>query len=243
MINGLPEAAACPECGLPVAASLPLGAAGSPWQRAPAGLGPALQTLDGAFFRPRAQIASLRVAPGDATLGRWFALLAAALWMGATAVVGLDAALVEASAPAQQAGTPLPVTQGHLGLLAFAPLAYPIIRLATAIEARGLRLWGRVHGRRVTRAVAATVTAHASAGWVVGAAIGLAAVALVAVLPASFRGTPVYGVGAVVGASLGAASGLIWFELYAFLAVRALGFANPAVPADAQHDSGVERQT
>ena len=50
-------------------------------------------------------------------------------------------------------------------------VAWLVLAALTEIERAGVRFFGRMHGRRITPAIATTIVSHAAAGWLVGAAL------------------------------------------------------------------------
>lgn len=106
----------------------------------------------------------------------------------------------------------------------------------TFVETLGIRFWGRVHGFRVTRAVAWSVCGHASFGWVVGG--GLAGAAwVVGQLDAVGSGYTAFGAGRVLATApvaqlglivLAAVVGMLLFETLTYLGVRRMRYANQA---------------
>ena len=199
-LAGLPPTAACPECGVPVAESLPERRVGSPWQRA-VGKSPRqiwgmvhgyLATARDAMLRPKKMYCIVVVAnrqPGEAgaiTGVRallWVNIILATLLL-CLGVGALHALLVnvrpasllscriDVVAPDYETRYVADTTLLWGGLLAAAPVAMLLLGLTT-LETLGLRTVGRQRGWRVTRNVAWTVCAHASFGWVVGGLLAM----------------------------------------------------------------------
>jgi hypothetical protein len=112
-----------------------------------------------------------------------------------------------------------------------------MLQALTAIEAKGLQLIGRTRGWRVTPAIAQTIVAHGSVGWVIAAVTGsvfgvLSAVGFDRAWNSKHFGVwfnwPVVFAGLAL---LGVLAGFLVFEVFAYVGVRRLRFANRARPA------------
>lgn len=214
---------ACPECGTPVAESLPETRVGSLWQKRPS-LGSWLRTL-AAQVRWRGLFDTITIGRNDADwLLRVNLALASVLLAGAFTEPRVDQVFLH--------------THGSFArligeLLVLTPGAYILLRGLTAIERAGLRFFGNRRGGRITPGIARTVTAHASYGWVLA---GLLATIGAFVGHAVLR--PWYNrVGAgwiltrpevhVAFALGGFFLGLLWFEILSYLGAMRCRFANP----------------
>jgi hypothetical protein len=232
VLDGLSPAHCCPECGRPVAASHPDQRAGSPFQRGVRH--GSVDALLAAVVRPRLLFAVCRIDAASSRRLRDRHLLVAALVSAGGALVAHGAA----AGPAD------------LGVVLFAlvglpPLVYGLLRLLTAVERRGIMLWGRVHGRRVSAAVAHTVVGHASAGWVMGALLvalshplGALVRHVAVVRPAATY--EVFLLAPLLLPMLAGLCGLVWFETLVYVGVRACAYANrPGVgPPMREADAG-----
>lgn len=219
---------ACPECGTPVSASLPERRTGSPWQRSPSFL-TWWSTLLG-LLRWRDLFDSIRVGRHD---GDWLLRinlgLASLLLAAAFAEDRIDQVFLHARGS----------LAGLLGaLLILTPGAYAFLRGLTSIERAGLRYFGNKRGGRITPAIARTVTAHASYGWVlagllavVGAFIGHAW------LRPWYRGLDLPWLfvrpdAHIAFGLVGFFAGLIVFETLSYVGAMRCRFANPARDRD-----------
>jgi hypothetical protein len=214
LLGSIGDLERCPECGRDAALSDPARRSGSAYQRR-GGLGALAAAGAALIWRPRAFWDRVRVdGPTGLRLAVWHAALA-----------GLIAA------------SPLALYTRELGgWLLLATLAIgsgTLVFALTLVEWAGIRFWGRVHGFRVTRAVAWTICGHAGAGWVLGAA--LAAVGWVigqAISESDYRAFDFGGASALapiaapVLIAVGGAFGLVAFETLTYLGVRRLRFAN-----------------
>jgi hypothetical protein len=229
VLEGLGDALACPECGRPVAESLPRARPGTPWQQE-ASARAWMRTFVLVHTRPRTFWSA--VTPGSPTwsLVRAFNLVSVNCVL-ASLVPGVllsCAALVRPGVQMDWAGFTV------LGLL----VIFPMLWGATWLEARGLRFFSARRGWRVDDAVAWTVCAHASfAWWPATTGMGLALVfngvlqpwvsgailnTVVGILPPGMFGLAVL---ITVGLA-GFAAGMLAFETLAYLGARALRYAN-----------------
>jgi len=150
---------------------------------------------------------------------------------------GRGLALVNAAAAGAIAAAVPAAALRDVGLfLAIGPALAALVFGLTFVETLGIRFWGRVHGFRVTRAVAWSVCGHASYGWVAGGALAGAAW-VVGQLDAAGSGYTVFGAGRVVVAApvaqlgllvLSAVLGMLLFETLTYLGVRRMRYANQA---------------
>ena len=237
-IEGLDPAARCPECGSPIAESLPQRRAGTPAQRDPS-LRSLLSAAWMAVTNRRALWEQVRVGdPADRRTGRILLLIAGALVAGHLVVlyaVDISDLWDRRFRLSTFAEVAIPMTFLVAPSLVF--LVWMQLAVLTWLEWRGIQLFGRLHGRRITPAIATTIVSHAAAGWLVGAALltpawllgrALAAAAdhvailrweLVFVLPTLLP----------TGAGL---LGLLLFEIITYTGVLRLRYANRAPPAD-----------
>lgn len=120
---------------------------------------------------------------------------------------------------------------------------WPVLFSLTRIEMRGLQLFGKQRGERITRSIAGTVCAHGAAGWVVsmlGLGFGLVLAAIGYGLSLEVDRLPAgqydpFIASALVGLGLGAGSGIalggfLFFEWFAWLGLRRCKYANRARP-------------
>lgn len=211
---------------------------GSAWQRGP-GVGAWVRTFAGTLVRPWRTVGQIRVEKRASKGLRRVNLLAASALVSVGPAACYAVQLGRGEAPyamRQLTGIDLgPVAAMVAGVLGVAALwvgAWALLRLLTGIEARGIRLFGRVHRSRVTPAVALAVTAHASAGWVLGGLLVTVGCGLGLVL---YEVAMERNVGAVRGVlllspillpSAGGVVGLLVFETVTYLGVLRCRFAN-----------------
>jgi len=155
-LAGLTAEPACPECGKPVAESLPEHRKGTPWQRGP-GLRSWLATARLVLGHPKTVWEQVQPEIRRSTM-----LLVVNLTLGATAAtLGI---LIKG--PTMKAATP-----AYAAL--FFILAFDVLLLLTAIEALGISFFGKRRRWRINRYVAVAICAHASIGWAIaGAGVG-----------------------------------------------------------------------
>ncbi len=146
-LSGLSLDADCPECGLPIAVSLPARRVGSPAQRR-LGLRSTVRTILATLRRPRGSWAIVRVDPEA--------------WRLELAALALGAALVTLPMAVRHG----PGVSGVLSVIAL--LALFALRTLTLIEWLGMRVIARRRGWRIDGVVATTISAHAAAGWLPG---------------------------------------------------------------------------
>lgn len=129
---------------------------------------------------------------------------------------------------------------GSVGYLVIAvPIAiggWALLTLLTWIERRGVRLWGRVHRRRITPAVAATICGHASVGWALAGLFSGFGVVLILANPGQ-DGALVIG---ALPCLLGALAGLLIFEILTYIGLKICRFANHPNPTHTTGDRPAE---
>jgi len=226
-LGGLDPASACPECGRAIATSLPDRRPGPAYLDRPS-LRSWLVYARGALVGGAADRARLRI---DGPAAR--RLLTTNVRLAATApslgvLTWLIARLL--TQPTRElAGDPVFQFGVIVGLPVCVLALAPLLRLLTWIERRGIMLFGRRHGWRVTPEVALSVCAHASIGWVVATALATVAVPLGGLVARS--STPMgwrsyLDLAPYAAPVLAFGVGMIWFELLVFLGVRSCRYAN-----------------
>jgi predicted RNA-binding Zn-ribbon protein involved in translation (DUF1610 family) len=230
----------CPECGTPVAESLPDRRPGSPWQRSP-GLFSWAATVRHVLFRP----ASLFRAADVAAPPRGF-LAFNLLLTGGLIVAPFTGVFIGDWARSARGQGLLVESIAYLSAFAAQALAAAaVLFVLTALDVYGIRLLARTRGWRLTPNAAWAVCAHASAGWLLAGALPLLFMAnyyvVGTLLRVDFTGQVTSAAGAprwrwqeVLGMGLpvlGYLSGLLAFELLALKGARVCRFANAASSA------------
>jgi len=237
VIEGLPDGGNCPECGEPIAESLPAARAGSPWQREP-GEAAWLRTAWRTLTHPRRTAAELRVQP-DVRFGLFAHHVLAAAVLAGLAVAGGTTRVEELlhGRPIRGTGESAAAVFGTalLGFVVVMLLAGVAFHALSRVEERGIRFFSKRRGGRVTRTIARVVIAHAAVGWpvaVIGAIVGgLAAEFLLLATrcePGPLR-TAIVQLPWVL-----ALPGFFVFEWFAYVGMRSMKFANrerPGAPA------------
>ncbi|GAB4383055.1 MAG: hypothetical protein Kow0022_01920 [Phycisphaerales bacterium] len=226
VLNGLKRSDSCPECGTPIEHSHPEAKPGSPWQQ---GVRFGVWRNFILFTRhPRTAFDLVQVD------GRQARVLEADSIAWAGALLGLFVT-VRGIVAAIRTGTP----PGHVAMWALAApapaflLSALVLLMLTAIERRGIRVFGALHHRRITPEVAETIVAHACVGWVVAGLLVWAAWPIGELLGwlgrrcawASWEWTLL---APAILPWLGFFGGLLCFETWVYLGVRRLRFANAA---------------
>lgn len=237
-VEGLSREAQCPECGRPVAASLPEVRRGSAWQQRP---GPSawIVTNSRALFRPIATMRTIAIEEQASRRLRRANILAASTLLVVGVALAACVQLARGEAPHQLRDLTWPsadfavrwlLSAGALtGLWACSAVALSAL---TAIESRGIRFFGRLHKSRITPTVALAITAHASAGWLAGAALAAAGFALGLGLYERAMHSNVGGIrgpfllGPIWLPVLAGLAGLLWFETIVYIGARVCRYAN-----------------
>ena len=205
----------CPECGEPVAASLPWARDGVAWQRAWSP-GSYLRTAAGLVWRPRRSFRRMRL-EGPPTAGRMFLVVNLCL---VAAVAGGFARWGHG--------------QGWLPAWLYGMAAAKFALLLTYVEVLGVAFFSRRRGWRVPLAVAERVAGFASLGWVATAVLlGGASLGLMSVVDLTYgrlwdHRTP-EAVGLLGGLVFFAVTALS-FELLVWTGVRQVRFGNRRPP-------------
>jgi len=208
----------CAECGVPVARSLASERNGATWQRQSGVVGH-LNGLIASVVQPGEEYRRLIIRDG--------AMPVRLLVNIALASVLLAIAFAAAMPPGsiETASTFMPAFAGII--LAFCAL----LMVMTWIETRGVRLFGRQRGWRITPAVAWSVCTQASFGWIVGAGAALAVVPPLAPLLGVVQDLPgvdllVRGHGPRNALALLIFLPVLGFELLVYIGIRRCRFAN-----------------
>ncbi len=225
VVDGIHHDDACPECARPIPRSLPAARTGTPWQRQPAvatWCRTAIDTLRHPFGTfERVAIRGDRDRPLlQLNLVIASALIALAAWLTWLWILSRGKALTYGDVVGSLA---IASSAGGLG-------AYLLLRFAVQVEHAGIRFFGARRQWRISDAVASTVVAHASIGWILG---GLLACASTFV---RFEGLPrltlfIWTIGPAVWILvLAVGVGMLVFELLVYVGVRRCRYANAAPP-------------
>jgi hypothetical protein len=203
----------CPECGKPMAASMPSRRVGTAWQRKGwwAGLKDFLRrpvsTLKVARpWEPRGEVVELKSLS-----------LAAALYSSS---LTFTASMFASSDNLDEVTSLLSI----VFLLCFA-LSFVGLLLACTFERWGLRRLAGFHGWRLGRAQSRTLSTHASFAWPLGMTVGLTASLLawtgLFIPKGGYEGTQL-----LLSLGLGPALGLIGYEAVSYFGLRQNRYAN-----------------
>ena len=178
-VDGLPGGGACPECGRAIAASVPGARVGTAWQRKPGVAGWARTNL-ALLLRPRKTMRAVVVERARSmSFARMNFLVGGALLAGGLCAASLEFGWMLHRVLDTSREEAWAVRVGVMALtfgIGWAAGAAGLSVL-TWIEFLGIRAFGRVHRARITPTIAAAITAHATAGWVVGAVMMLVGLA------------------------------------------------------------------
>lgn len=220
VLEGLDQGGNCPECGKPIKESLPeLARPGSPWQQSPS-LRSLIDTCREMLYRPRPLLERVRIdAQSSASLEGWIVFLTSCV-SGVTPWVFY--LIWHAIDPRQRRRSFLQET-GHVALYALVCTLFVAIVLTvlTSIERMGIQAYGRVHKRRITRAVAITVCAHACLGWVTASVLFWIPIIALVILDEELL---------AFLAPIGLFLGLLHFEILVWLGVKRCRYANRERP-------------
>ena len=243
VIEGLVRDANCPECGTPIAESLPERRAGSAWQQHPSP-GALVRTSWHTLRHPRRTLSELRFDERKGLdLGAQYALLTG-LWLTLSLSLPLFLirilGLVGGSGEGRTLLAALVLALGGLGVVLLLGFGIAIVIAAlTATERFGLRFLANRHGYRITRPIANAITAHGSVGWLAGSLV--ASPVLMTGWTLSVTGkTEVQPVVWFGLAGLIFLAGFLFFETFAWLGLRRLKYANTPRPAE-ESDGPVAR--
>jgi hypothetical protein len=157
VIEGLDTDGNCPECGKPIAESLPERRVGTPWQQSP-GVGSLVRTWWMTLRHPLRTLDVMRVGPVRAMnrLRRW-SIVCASLLLATSFVVN---PFLFNSHPTEPTDLIFLLT-----IPIWMILPYYVLTVLTWIEARGLVIISKARGFRIDKALSKTITSHGCAGW------------------------------------------------------------------------------
>ena len=125
---------------------------------------------------------------------------------------------------------PQTIIVASLGSSCAAIAPYWVLRLLCWIEIRGVQFFGGHRGWRITPALARSVIAHSSVGWVIGGLLWALGIACLFVLICCVEGDMIFSSTLCQASALfpfvGLLMGLLIFESLVFIGIRACRFAN-----------------
>ena len=233
VVEGLATDGACPECGKPIAESLPERRVGTLWQQE-RDLNTLFATMRETLFSVGYTLWCLRA---DATSAR--SLRTATIVMSVVIAAWPAFALTEFTL--RMNGAREPYTGFQSAMLWIAPLSAPLVlcivlQALTWTEARGLCFLSARRGFRIDRTLANAICAHGCVGWFLASA-GTAIGSTLLLASTHADGSTyeqgnewvwlAYGMGLIItGGSL--LLGFFFFELFAWLGLRRCKYANRA---------------
>ncbi len=257
-IEGLDQSGNCPECGKPVAESLPERRIGTPWQRKP-GVGSLLATWWMTLRHPLRTLDVMRVRTDRRELMLSASTIIVASLILATGFV-LPAVFTRDEVATYPAENPRPYPYWDILVTIpfFAVVPLVIFPILTWIETRGLIVIGKARGFRIDARLAKSIVAHACAGWLLLAILYLGLNSLGSLLihinetpptpgpePTSTEDRVMQYVDLFSGAAPqwtywvnrifwigGLLIGFLFFETFAFLGLRRCKYANRVRPAN-----------
>ncbi len=224
VIEGLDTQSNCPECGRPIAQSLPERRVGTPWQQNPS-VGSLVRTWWMTLRHPLRTLDVMRVDEHHRVSLWWWTLGTTVLLPAPVclfALIALTHAIHRNGIPGGWTFTP--------GVLLV------LIPILTATESLGLRVIARQRGFRIDRASARAITAHGAVGWVMlstGLTLSFLYIALLTRMRTGASPsldlqllTMLRWVWVMILISL--LLGFLFFETFAYLGLRRCKFANRA---------------
>lgn len=242
VIEGLDTNGNCPECGKPIAESLPERRVGTPWQQSP-GVGSLLRTWWMTLRHPLRTLDVMRVDGHQRKLLWQWTLTFIFMLPLPVCLFGLF-----------ELGQGIHLRQGiHQngipGLWTLTPgFLFWLVPLLTATEALGLRVIARQRGFRVPRETAKTITTHGAVGWLAMSVGFTLSFIYIAVLMALRESADLALNSRLLGLirwvwpmiALSVLFGFLFFETFAYLGLRRLKFANrvrPQTPGEPASES------
>jgi hypothetical protein len=221
-VGGLPRSGACPECGRPIARSVPAARRGSPWQRR-SSLFTLAETNWEALRRPRTLFAMVRP-----EIGSGIGLLAMNAVMAAMMLVAPWSGVLIGD-PLRRAAARGEPTATALWVIPLQVLAVTGVLIAlTLAEWVGIQLVARRRGWRLLPSAAWQVCAHASVGWMVMGGMMWLVLAIWLNIFTFIPGVKMGGDGVLLVAipAAGLVIGLVTFEYLVWIGARVCRFAN-----------------
>lgn len=233
-LAGLTRNDNCPECGKPIAESLPENRTGTPWQVALKTKTRWCRTARSVMLHPRAVWANTRNDPWQARrLAIINCLIAGAVFLiPFILVAGFNDIFRINDESTHMSFQEMSVKEGMIEI-AFVLLAWfiytivigGILWVLTAIEVIGISHFGRRRGWRTDRPLARVICAHSSYLWIpTTASAGTVLCGLF-----FFRGMSIFDALPFIfgGAGFAFLLGMLLFETWVYLGFRAMRYANP----------------
>jgi hypothetical protein len=236
VIEGLATDGACPECGKPIAESLPERRVGTPWQQASSWRS-YWRTTWQTLRHPKRTLGRLRIedASRDLLTVRHLSMASLLVTLPTVGVFGVVTYLAVQDSMASDWEISSFLFALLLGVMVVVVLGVTMWCIGTvvlyalvAIERRGLRLLGRTHGYRMTPAITVNVCSHGAVGWLVGClCLSLMISMLIAAASMGLTSGGLFRI-VFVGLGIGSMAGFVFFEWFAWLGLRRCKFANRA---------------
>tara|TARA_R110000782_G_scaffold103991_7_gene191558 strand:- start:4540 stop:5304 length:765 start_codon:yes stop_codon:yes gene_type:complete len=229
VIEGLPTEGACPECGRPIARSLPERRVGTPWQQDRTWRS-LLSTWMATTLHPLDTLDRMRPDVPAGPLRGWCIGTGTAVvlcpYAGFLLLLALNDPLIGKAEHGSRYALVAAASVACVALLLPGPLL-----LLTEIEEAGLRFIGRGRRFRITPQSSSIICDHGSVGWLIGCVLASFVFFPIAVLEVQpNRSLP----GWVWALPLAAAlPGFLFFETFAWLGLRRLKYANRTRPGPA----------
>lgn len=231
VVAGLPQDTNCPECGRPIAQSLPERRPGTTFQNHPSPR-TMLTTGVGTILHPRRTLDKIRFDTNpeeDSTLALWHAMATGLVLMPVPLVATLH--FTDRLLSAATAAVILFIIAGIGFLFLLAYLIAIGIRMLTVTESLGLRVISRQRGFRITPRIAVLITSHGSVGWTGGAVLAWATGFAAYAVTFDPKSGP-YWLAVILAASCAQLGGFLFFETFAYLGLRRLKYANTISASD-----------
>lgn len=247
VIEGLPTEGACPECGKPIAESLPERRVGTPWQQSRS-VGNLARTWRVSLLHPVQTLDVLAESPlSDRWLRRWTTLAAALLLSAGWWHYGAISVVRE---------RPVSLVVLVTLVLVCTMAVWPVLLGLTQLETWGLGVIAKTRGLRMPTNARRAITAHGCVGWLLAGAAAWLTMAGLDFLHAAVtkpyieydpsmtraesfevvfgRRTPLWLDRLSMATRLICLlAGFLFFETFAWLGLRRLKYANRVRPADA----------
>ncbi len=268
VIEGLETSGNCPECGKPIAESLPERRVGTPWQQSP-GVGSLVRTWWMTLRHPLRTLDVMRVGGvhAERVMG-WLTCFIASILLGLGFVLPAVYMRDPLEAFFRELSRPYPYWKALLALPMFAVIPLITLPLLTWIETRGLIIIGKTKGFRIDKRLARTITAHGCVGWLLMAVLYLVLMNAGSMLIQLNREMPESGarsggtsrvmleyVGLFEGDAprwmyllrqalwaSGLVAGFLFFETFAWFGLRRCKFANRIRPDSPQQGATTRRE-